>query len=331
MERVFDVVIVPDFLCAEAPTFEARTLLFLASWLANEGGARSFPLHLACIGEPPPSVCRLAETANASVTVHPPVGAELWGSANKLRGLEVSGKEDRVLLLDADVMVLGDFSDLTKLGWCIAAAPANTVQIAEPYWQRIYTALDIEPPAERIPSIRGELAHEPLSSAMWPYYNSGVLFLPWECELRALWEEHIRRVAALFNERDEIWQAVAYSDQAGLATSIELLRNRKLPFVRLPPAFHANWLYLYWRKMPVKEIKLFHAFGLFSKMTAGLHGLDQELRRYRTRLIQSVVHECKHDHVRGRIHRLLPAALDAYALTNTLRRNYRRDVVRALA
>ncbi|MGH7835588.1 MAG: hypothetical protein ACREQK_18235 [Candidatus Binatia bacterium] len=330
MANAFDVVIVPDFLCAEAATFEARTLLFLASWLANAGQARNLPLHLACIGEPPPSVYRLARKAGASITLHQPVGAERWGSSNKLRGLEISGKEDRVLLLDVDVMVLSDFSDLAKLGRCIAAAPANAMQIPEPYWQKIYGALGMEPPAERIACVRGELANDLLLSSMWPYYNSGVLFLPRDCDLRQIWAEHIRRIARLFDEGDEVWQAVAYSDQAGLATSIQFLRRRGVPFTRLPPAFHANWLYMYWRTVPVREIKLFHAFGLFRNTSASLDTLNCELRRYRTRLVRSLVHECKRDNPWGRVRRLFPAAIDACALANGLQRHYKREVAGAL-
>jgi hypothetical protein len=330
MANAFDVVIVPDFLCVEAATFEARTLLFLASWIANAGRATNFPLHLASIGEPPRSVCHLAEKAGASITVHEPVRAERVGYSNKLRGLEVPGKEDQVLLLDVDVVVLSDFSDLAKLGRCIAASPANVLQFSEDHWRKIYTALGMEPPGERIASVRSELSERPSAGSMFPYYNGGILFLPRRPDLRETWEEHIRSIAALFDERDEVWQAVAYDDQTGLATTIELLRRRGVPFVRLPPAFHANWLYLYWRKLPVKEIKLFHAFGLFRKMTAGLQGLDHELRRYRWRLIQSLIHECKRDHFWGKARRLVPAAIDACILSNALNGYYKRDVAGAL-
>jgi hypothetical protein len=330
MGNAIDVVIVPDFLCAEAAMFEARTLLFLASWVANAGQARNFPLHLACIGEPPRSVRRLADKAGASITVQQPVRAERWGYSNKLRGLEVAGKEDRVLLLDVDVVVLSDFSDLAKLGRCIAASPANTLPFSENHWLKIYTGLGMEPPAERIACVRSELSNKPPLGSMFPYYNGGILFLPRGHDLREIWEEHIRSITALFNERDEIWQAVAYDDQTGLATTIELLRRRGVPFVRLPPAFHANWLYMYWRKVPVKEIKLFHAFGLFRKMTAGLHALDHELRQYRLRLIYSLIHECKRDHFWGRARRLLPAAIDACILGNALQRYYKREVAGAL-
>ena len=66
--RGADVVTVPDFQGANPALFEARTLLFLGSWLENAGSAREWPLHLACIGEPPESVRRLAERCNAIVS-----------------------------------------------------------------------------------------------------------------------------------------------------------------------------------------------------------------------------------------------------------------------
>lgn len=326
MTNGFDVVVVSDFLCQEAETFEARTLLFLASWMENAGRAREFPLHLACIGEPPPSVCSLAEKAKALITIHQPVRAEGSGAANKMRGLEITGSEDRVLLLDADVVVLSDISGLAKMDYCIAASPANTLQIPEPSWRKIYSALGMELPAERIAYMRGELAGLSELSAMCPFYNGGIVFLPWNCGIRTIWEEHIRKITTLFNEHDAVWQEVAYSDQPGLATSIEFCKRNGVPFMRLPDGYHANWLYLYWRRLQLKDIKLFHAFGLFRKMTAGMSALDVELRRYRTRLIQSLVHECKQDNLWGKSRRLLPAVQDAYTLGNALQRLYKREV-----
>src|ERR1051325_3921722 len=92
---MFDVVIVPDFSGKRARAFEARTLLFLASWIEFAGRARGFPLHVACIGEPPASVRWLVDRCGALISVHEPVGDGLRGSANKLRGLEVDARTDR--------------------------------------------------------------------------------------------------------------------------------------------------------------------------------------------------------------------------------------------
>ena len=326
MRKAFDVVVVPDFQCHEAATFEARTLFFLVSWIENAGRGRHFPLHLACIGDPPSSVCRLAEKANAVISVHQPVGAEGWGASNKLRGLEISGQEDRVLMLDADIVVLSDLSELADTDVCIAASPDTTQQIPEPYWQRIYGGLGMDLPEHRMLCLRDELAGKPSFGPIFPYYNSGVVFLPWRCDLRTLWEDHIRRITGLFSEKDEIWQAVAYSDQAGLATSIESLRRRGIPFARLPDTFNANWLHLYWQPLKLREIKLFHCFGLFRNMVRGLEHVDHELTRYFIKLIQRLVDECKRDDLSGRARRLLPAAGKAFSLSRVLRQLYGRGV-----
>ncbi len=78
----FDVVTVPDFAGANAHIFEARALFFLASWMERAGAAKEFPVHLACIGEPPESVRWLAERAGASITVHEPVSILPGRNAN---------------------------------------------------------------------------------------------------------------------------------------------------------------------------------------------------------------------------------------------------------
>ncbi|MBI4531755.1 MAG: hypothetical protein HY709_09530 [Candidatus Latescibacteria bacterium] len=375
----FDVVVVPDFSGEKASTFEARTLFFLASWIENAGRARRCPLHVACIGEPPPSVRRLAARSNASITVHPPLGAEKRGTANKLRGLEVEGREDRVLLLDADVLVLSDLSDLAEMGYGIAASQSVIPRVPERCWRKIYPALGMELPTERIASVAGELGYRTLGelgyqvlrtptyaeqnaelkplresshptvgwtptyaeqnaelNAMFLYYNAGVVFVPWGCGLRPLWEEHIRRIAGLFDERDEAWKAVAYGDQAGFATAVEFLKRRGVPFKRLPNAFHANWLHLSRRILPVRGIKLFHAFGIFGGiMTLDADGLSRALHHYRRNLVRGIRDEWslrggRRFHVVSVVRRLLPSLIAAYTLGNMLSRLYERHVAAAL-
>ena len=81
--NAFDVVIVPDFSGKAKTTFEARTLYFLASWLECAGKSREFPLHLACIGEPPESVRALAKQCDARISLHAPMGEDVGVFANK--------------------------------------------------------------------------------------------------------------------------------------------------------------------------------------------------------------------------------------------------------
>ena len=149
---MFDVVIVLDFAGKNACLFEIRTLFFLSFWIENAGQVRSFPLHIACIGEPPPSVRWLAAQCNALITIHQPIKAGSGQTMNKLRGLEITGLTDYMLLLDVDVLLLADPSGLVEIRDCIAAAPAIRPRVPERHWHRIYSALELELPTERIAS-----------------------------------------------------------------------------------------------------------------------------------------------------------------------------------
>lgn len=343
--KAFDVVVVPDFMGEKASVFEGRTLFFLASWMENAGQARGFPLHLACIGEPPPSVRWLAAQANASITVHEPVRADRRGASNKLRGLEVQGREDCLLLLDVDVLVLSDITELSQMGHCIAAAPACKARVPGQCWQKIYPALGIEPPTERIASIYGELGYPYLRKAlsatqklelksMFPKYNSGVLWLPWNCELRAIWEDHIRKIAALFDETDEAWKAVLSSDEPGLATAIEFLKSRGVPFTRLPDAFHAREPHIAMGALRVCDIKLFHAMRLCRKMSLDADTIHREPHKHRELLLSRMLPDWYRANARQLQRRgigldLPPPAIEAYTLGELLQRLYARHVAPA--
>jgi hypothetical protein len=292
-----DVVIVPDFLGEQAHVFEARTLLFLASWIENAGAARDFPLHVACIGEPPASVRWLAERCDARLSVHEPLDANRGRFANKLRGLEVRGREDCVLLLDVDLLVASDFSGLAGMGHCIAASPVYKPWLPKRYWPIIYPLLDMEPPKERIASALGELLGERAETAcsprqnarlrsMFPYYSGGALLLPWDCGLRPLWEDHMRRIAAGFHEGDEGWRFLGSGDEIGLTTSIELLKRRGVRLERLPDEHHALWHHVWAGVLRWSDVTLFHASGTFR--ASGRSALDADS------VWQNMEHYCSH-------------------------------------
>jgi hypothetical protein len=341
---MFDVVIVPDFSGTGARAYEARTLLFLASWIENAGRAREFPLHVACIGRPPASVRWLADRCDARVSVHEPVGNRLGPPANKLRGLEVDARAGRVFLLDADTVVLSDPSDLSELGECIAAAPANVPRVPEAYWRRIYPALGLELPSERIACVTAEMACKPRRgiaypeqeaemTSMLPYFNSGAVFAPWGCGLRELWEAHMRTIITLFTERDAMWKYISASDQTGFATAIELLRARGLPFRRLPAAYNANWLHLYRCSPGVDEMKVFHAMFIFGKTTAATRSLGAQLYRFRLHLMHRLVNDWRRDEsgrsgAAGRF--LAPSLAETNRLGQRLQHLYRTHMRAAL-
>ena len=297
-----DVVVVPDFQGEKSRIFEARTLLFLASWLEYGGKARDFPLHLACIGEPPDSVRRLAQVCDARISVHKPVTDQLPRFANKLRGFEVEAQTESLLLVDLDVLVLGDFSSLANYKDCISAAPENVARVLEDYWQRIYAGLNVALPLERIPTVRWELGMSrnriPFSngedSAMLPYFNSGIIIAPWSCDLRQKWQENIISIAALFdNERNEQkrgWKAVCACDQAGFAVAIEQLKQEGVSFRRLPHDCHSNTNHLYRRTVSLEQTKLFHALRMFRNPAHFVDEMKTDLKffhhQYRKLLIK---------------------------------------------
>ncbi len=343
MPRAFDVVVVSDFSGPKVLTFEVQTSFFLASWLENAGQARDFPLHLVCIGEPPQSVRRLAARCNASVTIHQPLSLDQRGMSNKLRGLEVRQQTDRVLLLDADILVLSDISSLSDLGYCISAAPDNRPRVPERYWKAIYPALGMQAPTERIASGSGEVGLTRLGKmhyssqeseflAMFPYYNTGVLFLPWDCGLREIWEDHIRRIKALFSEQDEAWKSVGESNQAGFATALQQLRGGGLPFKRLPSCFNANFVHIFSRTLSLGEMKLFHAFELGTKVRSRSEDFRRSIHQYRHHLLSAMYWRwCLNYHSlttvgRGLALYLLPSVKDVLRIVHRMHLLYKRYV-----
>jgi hypothetical protein len=340
MER-FDVVTVPDFLGPRSHVYEVRTLFFLASWLENAGKARNFPLHVACIGKPPGSVEWLASACEAVVTVHTPY--ETGAFWNKFRGLEIQGREERVLLLDTDTIFCGDISGLGEFGQCIAVAPRGLPGISESYWELIYKALGMDPPTERIASMVGELdcplpkgavqsGQYSSYKAMTPCYNGGVIFAPWRCGLRDLWEEHLLTISS---RKDAIGQSVEKDDQHCLATAIEVLKRRGLPVRRLPREYNADLTYIFRGAVRSRDIKILHAIGLFASSSKDKTNIRHEIAAFLGEELRSVARDLLRTDIdssqRARILRyLLPSARKALYLRVMLNRLHQKHVQQAL-
>lgn len=269
--RPFDVITVPDFSGQQNGVFEARTLVFLASWLEYAGTSREFPLHLACIGQPPASVRRLAARCNARITIHEPLKLRHdHHVGNKFRGLEIEPETDRFLLLDVDVAILSDLAPLASFGDCIAACPDDAPNVAATDWETIYSAFGLPLPPMIRPLVceldlprfprrmMGFEAEDGQIEAMLPYYNGGVVFAPWACNLRERWEANILRIAALYDERREKRKWIHQSDQAALAVTIQTLAAEGWPFHRLPDAFNARWQHLYAGRPDLHDIAVMH-------------------------------------------------------------------------
>jgi hypothetical protein len=341
-----DVVTVPDFDGPDRDLFEARTLLFLACWFEFGGDARSYPLHVACIGEPPASVRRLAGRCGALLHAFPALPRGTFRGLNKLRGLEVPARSDRLLLLDTDVLVLSDFSGIATLGPTIAASPAVRARVPADYWVRIYEALGVPAPATRVVSLVGRFNAGHLdppaypdqlteSRSMLPYYNGGVLLLPHDAGLRAQWESHVAIIDSLFGPGVLARGAVAASDQAGLAAAVVALGRQGVPFTHLADSFHATWLHLYRRALPLDDVRFFHAFGL-ARARSARRGVTFRTDDYCWQLARRLAATWRGD-LEGPSglstcrKYLLPALLDVVRLRQKLRLAYLKHVRPALA
>jgi hypothetical protein len=231
--RPFDVVIVPDFLGSRAHVQEGQAILFLSNWLQEYGNEARLPLHLACVGDPPATVRRLADRAGARLSSHAPISIQAGHHVgNKLRGREVAPETGRLLLLDVDTLILNDNSPLGHWESCLASAPDDCPQVTGDQWRRIYQGLQLDLPSDRSPCLAVELGL-PDFSGRWlgykvprrerhesiPYYNSGVVLVPADCDLRSLWEENTCRIADLFPRQDGKLKWIHSSDQAGLLVS----------------------------------------------------------------------------------------------------------------
>ena len=312
-----DVVTVPDFEGPRRDRFELRALFFLGCWMEFAGAARSFPLHLTCIGEPPASVHWLAARLGVRIDVLAPLAHDGWRGLNKLRGLERASGASQRLLLDTDVLVLSDFSRIIGDAPGLAAAPAFRQRVPPGAWPAIYAALDVPIPPDP------------------PYFNGGVLVVPRSCELRELWESYARRLPAAFSASAEVNRALIDSDQTTLAPAISALQVSGIPFTTLPSHYNAGWLHLYRRDPELADVVLFHAVGLFGRIHRPDRSVAWNVDRYCFELIRRVVTAWRTDpdgalRPRTAATRLLPSVVDVWRLRRRLQHVCRAHVIPAL-
>ena len=295
---ILDVVAVPDFLGPRRHTFEAQSLFFLASWIECSERTPGFPLHLACIGKPPPSVEKLAERAGAQVTVHAPLSTRENRFLNKGRALDVNAAAERFVLVDLDTLLLGDPWALARIApAAISAAPELFPALPTELWLHLYRGLGVEPPTERIASRIAELdlplkcerfdGEETLLESMLPLYNGGGVVSPWRLGLIRRWRETYDRIQAIEHPNHPRWKLVCLSDQPALAVTIDLFRREGFGFERLPPGVNALWQDVHAEAVELDQVHLFHATAIFRHMPPGpvtREGLLRELARYRGRL-----------------------------------------------
>lgn len=164
---------------------EARVLLFLASWieLTNAALRARFPLHLACVGEPPGSVQLLAAACGARLRV---------GAASPLLALEVDIETGRMLVVGNDTIAL---QPPDRWGRATAGAMLLLTPASKPLkgvdWPAIYAAAGMLAPSGRINSARADL--QGISEPMWPFYQSRSFWTADPARLKASWACQLER------------------------------------------------------------------------------------------------------------------------------------------
>jgi hypothetical protein len=297
-----DVITVPDFTGPAAARFELRTLLFLGSWMLHRGASQSWPVHLACIGAPPASVRRLAAAAGASVTVHESMPAPFPGTSNKLRGLEIKPTADRFLLVDTDAMFLRDLEPVAQaVGNGIGVGPVTQNHYTESQWQRIYACVGVPYPGPVGTCWRARWdlnEHRRLSPEimdrclrMPPYYNGGVIMAAWSLDLGSMWREHLRLILRdLTDARVGVGdQWVRYSDQHGLATTVEALRLAGVGVQTLPLPYQVRPPLLVAGVMAWPEVALFHYVNVFRSLADSVDDTACLLYGHRLRAVRRML------------------------------------------
>ncbi|HAA71494.1 MAG: hypothetical protein CMJ70_13345 [Planctomycetaceae bacterium] len=276
-----DVVTVVDFRSAHASRYEAQVLLFMASWIQNTGRCRANPLHIAYLGDVPASVTRMARVVSAQLH---PVTPMHWRTdhfvGNKLRGLEVPAETDHILLLDTDLLFLGDFSEILRYRGVLAASLDDHPKVSMELWRQIYAGFNEPLPAERRPCMLAE-SRLPLTPRAWaryqvpkeelratlPYFNGGVVMVPTAWKLQTRWSNAYHKIAQVIEDLPARNRALWHSDQAALAVAIQELRGEGKKVQTLPTEMHTRWRSLFANTIPLESIKLLH-------LTTFLHSLQ---------------------------------------------------------
>ncbi len=159
--------------------------------LRTFGGSLSrAPVVVHAVGGADPVLVATMARLDAEVRVVDPVDRRR-ATSNKLRMFELAGAPggpdfDVLVAMDCDMIVKGDIGPYVS-GASLQAVPAGRDLLSDETWRALYEALDLPLPARNCVTVVS-------GQQTYPYYNSGVLFVPREvCEpLRSSWLTHLQ-------------------------------------------------------------------------------------------------------------------------------------------
>jgi hypothetical protein len=153
------------------PDWLARVESLLLSLREFGGSLARSAFVVNVVGAPPYDWARRLEELGATLRV---VERHSDGNAcaNKLRMLELAGEADFdvLLMLDCDIVVAGDPLPWARLDR-VAAKPVDIDFLRSTDWRRLIEAVPL-------PGLRRELRASSTGRPTYPYFNSGVIFVP---------------------------------------------------------------------------------------------------------------------------------------------------------
>jgi hypothetical protein len=180
--------------CENEKGFHERVLLLLATARSLGGRLAHSLIVVNVVGAPDAGFVRSIERLGAELRIVPGPGAGRPPHANKLRMLELAGREDFDVLLavDCDIAVARDPTPLIS-SEAISVVPADTDPLHTAQWRELLATLEIAP---RQRSVRATTTGRPMP----PYFNSGVVAVP-----RGLCAPLLSSWSAALDEVSELW------------------------------------------------------------------------------------------------------------------------------
>jgi hypothetical protein len=166
------------------------------------------------------------EALGARVRIVEPWGAR-FSFSNKLRMLELDEHFDFdiLVMLDCDMLVTGDIAPYLDPA-AVSIAPEDRDLLTPEQWHIIFEELGVEPPVrDCVMRVTGQRTY--------PYYNSGVIFLP-RAFLSTVGREWQRFLAA-FDALQDRFPGAHHENQVALALAV---MHGRIPIRELPPSMN---------------------------------------------------------------------------------------------
>lgn len=188
---------------------------------------------------------------------------------NKWRALQMLPEYGAFCLVDTDVVLLRPPMFPFSVGRIVSARIAGTPKVTAARWREFYRQLSITVPEERFvatswlcgtPSARSNYAAD--ASAMFPYFNGGVLFGDSPRILLKLWQEMQRSIQRLCDVRIDLRDEVVGNDQVSL--SLLLVKAGQHTFQPLSFNNNADLRMLATGLVSAPDACIVHLHGIFS-------------------------------------------------------------------